>query len=262
MQTVLFMNFADLKLRALKGIPMIRPNDNIAEIVCLCAPDICDNDIFVIASTIISKAQNCFFSLENIVPGPEALRIAALNGKDPRFVQAVLDQSDEMFVETPFMLVRTKNGNICVNAGIDGSNVEGDLYITLPSDPDKAAKDIGMYIYEKTGKKTSVIISDTNGRAFKTGQTNIAIGLYGIDAIRDWVGSQDLFGFTLEVSREAVVDEIAGAANLLMGEGSNGLPVIQIRGLSLYTDEPVSARTLFRPEKEDIIIKGLRVLKK
>lgn len=251
----------DLNLHAIENVPIIKPGDDIADIICDLLSDIQDDDIFVIASTIISKAENNFFKLDGITAGPEAIRISKLNGKDPRFVQVVLDESLEVFIESPFMLVRTTRGNVCVNAGIDGSNVGDSVYITLPKNPEKAAKEIGLKIFEKTGKKVSIIVSDTNGRAFKVGQTNAAIGVYGISPIRDWVGSQDLFGKVLEASKQAIVDEIACAANILMGEGSYGYPIIRVRGLSLYTDEKVSINDLFRPEKDDIIIEGLRLLR-
>ena len=175
--------------------------------------------------------------------------------------EAVLRESTDVFVESPFMLVRTKNGNICINAGIDGSNVEGDYFITLPEAPDKAAEEIGRRIEEITGRRISVIVTDTNGRAFKIGQTNVAVGLYGIRAIRNWVGCRDLFDQVLEISEEAVVDEIAGAANLLMGEGNGGRPVVIVRGLSLRSDAPAAAGEMFRKESEDAIVRGLLLMK-
>ncbi len=246
---------------SVENFPFIQKGDDIAEIICSLTDDIRDNDILVIASTIVSKAQGRHFLLTDITPGKEALRISAMNGKDPRFTEAVLQDSEEVFVESPFMLVRTKNGNICINAGIDGSNVEGDFMIRLPVQPDSAAETIGKAVEEKTGRKISVVITDTNGRAFKIGQTNVAVGLYGIHAIRSWIGREDLFGHTLEISEEAVVDEIAGAANLIMGEGNGGCPVVIVRGLSLRTDEKTKAAEFFRKDAEDAVVMGLRLLK-
>ncbi len=250
-----------LTLKAVENIPLIEKGDDIAEMICRNAPEIADKDIVVIASTIVSKSLGLTFREEDIVPDSEAERIAALNGKDPHFVRAVLDESLEVFTEAPFMLVRNKNGHVCINAGIDASNVGNGLLLKLPENPDSHAAAIGKSIEQKTGRKISVIITDTNGRAFKDGQTNVAIGLYNIKAIRRWIGEKDLYGMVLEISEEAVVDEIAGAANLVMGEGGGGVPAVIVRGLDLYTDEAVSITDMYRDEEKDVIIHSLLKLK-
>jgi coenzyme F420-0:L-glutamate ligase/coenzyme F420-1:gamma-L-glutamate ligase len=250
-----------LILQAVENIPLIQKGDDIADIIFKNAPDIADKDIIVIASTIVSKSLGLTFREEDVVPSADAKRIAALNGKDPRFVQAVLDESIEVITETPFMLVRNKNGHVCINAGIDSSNVGGGLLLKLPEKPDEHAAFIGKAIKQKTGKKISVIITDTNGRSFKSGQTNVAIGLYNIKAIRQWIGEEDLYGRILEISEEAVVDEIAGAANLVMGEGGGGVPAVIIRGLDFYTDEKVSIKDMYRDQEKDLVIRSLLELK-
>ena len=248
-------------LKAVENIPLIQKGDDLAELICANANDISDKDIIVIESTVVSKAIGLTFLEEDILPGDEAKQIAKLNGKDPRFVQAILDESVEIFTESPFMLVRNKNGHVCINAGIDSSNVGNSRLLRLPSDPDFCAAAIGKSIEKTTGKKISIIITDTNGRAFKDGQTNVAIGLYHIKAIRQWIGEKDLYGKVLEISEEAVVDEIAGAANLIMGEGGFGYPVVIVRGLDFYTNENVSISEMYRPEEKDLIIQGLLKLK-
>lgn len=250
-----------LILKAVENIPLIKKGDDIAEMIYQNTPEIADKDIIVIASTVVSKSLGLTFREEEIVPSAEAERIAALNGKNPRFVQAVLDESLEVFTETPFMLVRNKNGHVCINAGIDASNVGNGLLLKLPEMPDKHAAAIGKSIERKTGKKISVIITDTNGRAFKDGQTNVAVGLYNIKAIRPWIGEKDLYGKILEISEEAVADEIAGAANLIMGEGGGGVPAVIVRGLDLYTDETVSIADMYRNEEKDVIVRSLLKLK-
>ncbi|WNY25703.1 coenzyme F420-0:L-glutamate ligase [Methanolapillus millepedarum] len=251
----------ELTFKAVDNIPLIQKGDDLADLIFKEA-DLYDNDIVVIASTIVSKSLGLTFYLSDIVPGKEAKRIARLNQKEPEFVQAVLDESLEVFVETPFMLVRNKNRHICINAGIDGSNVGGGRLLKLPNNPDGCATAIGEKLEKLTGKKISVIITDTNGRAFKEGQTNVAIGLYKIKALRTWIGEKDLFGYVLEISEEAVVDEIAGAANLIMGEGANGYPVVIVRGLDLYTPEKTSIMEFYRKKEDDVIVKGLLEIKK
>jgi coenzyme F420-0:L-glutamate ligase/coenzyme F420-1:gamma-L-glutamate ligase len=234
------------------NIPLIKPGDDLAGIIHDNA-ELEEHDIIAISSTIVSKSENRILPLNNIDVTGKAQNIAKNNGSDPRFVQAVLDESVEVLLESPFLLVRTKNGSICVNAGIDRSNVEGkDNVVLLPENPDGSAQKIKDRIMEQTGKKVSVIIIDTNGRAFRCGQTGAAVGIAGIRATVDWRGTQDLFGNVLEVKNEAVVDEIAGFANVLMGEGNGGTPAAIIRGLDLYSEKS-SMKEINRPEKEDVI---------
>lgn len=236
---------------------MIKEGDDIARLL-IEKTQLKEHDIVVISSTIVSKSQGRIISLDNVKVTRKAKKIAEINHNDPGFVQAVLDESEEILLESPFLLVRMRNGSICVNAGIDRSNVEGsDNVLLLPEDPDKSALEIKETIFKHTGKKVSVIITDTNGRAFRLGQTGAAIGIAGIKATRDWRGSKDLFGRVLEVKNEATVDEIAGFANILMGEGSGGTPIVIVRGLELY-HESHGIKELLRPEEEDVIRRALK----
>ena len=242
---------------AVENIPLIKKGDDIARILSE-QTELNEHDIVVISSTIVSKSEGRIIPLGTVKPTEWAKTIAKTNQNDPRFVQAVLDESEEILLESPFLLVRTKHGSICVNAGIDHSNVEGgDNILLLPEDPDASALGIKKSIFKYSGKKASVVITDTNGRAFRMGQTGAAIGIAGIKATRDWRGTEDLFGRILEVKNEAVVDEIAGFANILMGEGNGGTPVVIIRGLELY-DESSGIKELFRPEEEDVIRRALK----
>ena len=250
-----------LILKAVENIPLIQKGDDLADLICKNADDIEDKDIIVIASTVVSKSIGLTFLEDDLIPSADAERIAKLNGKDPRFVQAILDESIDVLTETPFMLVRNKNGHVCINAGIDASNVGGGRLLKLPEKPDSYAEKIGKAIEKKTKKKVSIIITDTNGRAFKEGQTNVAIGLYNIKPIRAWIGEKDLYGKVLEISEEAVVDEIAGAANLIMGEGGFGYPAVIVRGLDFYTNEKVSISEMYRDGEKDLIVQGLLKLK-
>ncbi len=242
-----------------ENIPLIKAGDDLARILNG-KTELKEHDIVVISSTIVSKSEGRIVSLDNVNVTEKAKTIAKRNDNDPRFVQAVLDESEEILLESPFLLVRTRNGSICVNAGIDHSNVEGEKNILLlPDDPDKSARQIKESIFKYTSKKVSVVITDTNGRAFRIGQTGAAIGIAGIKASRDWRGTKDLFGRVLEVKNEAVVDEIAGFANILMGEGNGGTPIVIIRGMGMY-HESYGIRELFRPEKEDVIRRALKSL--
>ncbi len=246
---------------AVENIPLIQNGDDLPLIICENV-ELRDRDIVIIASTIVAKAEGETFRLEDITAGEKALEIAARNGKDARFIQAVLTRSMEVLVETPFMLVTTLAGHTCVNAGVDESNVENGFLLYSPKDPDSNASSIGKELEKISGKKLSVIITDTNGRAFKTGQTGVAIGIYKIKPIKRWIGEKDLFEKTLEITEEAIVDELAGAANLLMGEGAGGIPAVVIRGLDYYCEDNTFIKEIYRPEEKDVIKKGLRCLQK
>ena len=246
---------------AVENIPLIHAGDDLPSIICENI-ELQDRDIVIIASTVVAKAEGEIFRLEDISPGKVALEIAARNGKDARFIQAVLSRSREVLVEKPFMLVTTLAGHTCVNAGVDDSNIEDGFLLFPPVNPDASASRLGQELEKFSGKELSVIVTDTNGRAFKIGQTGAAIGIYKIKPIKRWIGEKDLFGRVLEITEEAVADELAGAANLLMGEGAGGIPVVVIRGLNHYCKEDSSIKEIYRAEEQDTIKKGLRCLQK
>lgn len=250
-----------LELIPITNIPFIKEKDNIANLIIQNDLDIQNEDIYIIASTIIAKSQGQKFKLEEIIPSSRAINLSKISMKDPRLVEAILSQSTDILIKKPFILVKTKNGNICINAGIDCSNIEGDYYIYLPINPDKEAETIGKSIEKQINKSICIIITDTNGRPFRNGQISVAIGIYGIKPILSWIGKKDLFDHTLQVSEEAIVDEISSAANLLMGEGNNGYPIIKLRGLHLYTKEKVCISEIYRKEEKDLIVKCLKIIK-
>ena len=255
------MYILKIEMFTVDDLPLIREGDDLSSMICR-RIDLEDGDVLVIASTVVGKAEGVVFSLDDVIPGERALCIASSNDQDPRFVQAVLDRSVECLLESPIMLVQTGNDHVCINAGIDDSNVDTGLLVGLPSDPDASAQHIGIGVERICGSQVSVIITDTNGRAFKIGQTGVAIGVYRIHPIKNWRGRSDLFGKTMEITEEAVADEVASAANLLMGEGDGGYPVVVVRGSDLYTDDDVTVREMYRPDDKDIIKKGLRCLTK
>ena len=235
-----------------KGIPTIEKGDDLGKTISELA-QLEDGDIIVVASTVVAKSEGRVLRLDDVEPGDDAKRIAHLNGEDPRFVQAVLDESEDILIESPFLLVQTSIGHICVNAGMDRSNIQEGFVLSLPEDPDRSAKKIR----DATGKHVAVIISDTCGRPFRTGQTGIAIGCAGIAATKDWRGEKDLFDRELKVTTEAIIDELAGFANLLMGEASGRTPVVTLRGVQ-WQEGWGGIRSIYRPEAEDLIKKALK----
>jgi coenzyme F420-0:L-glutamate ligase / coenzyme F420-1:gamma-L-glutamate ligase len=209
-------------------------------------------DIVVVAQKIVSKAEGRVVSLRNIKPSALARGMARAMRKDPRHVEVILRETKRVVRRRgPHLIVETRHGLVCANAGVDKSNVEGeDLVTLLPKDVDRSARRIREQIMERTGKNVSVIVSDTFGRPWRIGQTNVAIGLSGMRPWVDYRGTRDKFGYELSVTRIAVVDELAGAAELVMRK-VDGVPVVIIRGYS-HPRGRGSARQLIRPAKQDL----------
>lgn len=232
-----------------RGMPVVNEGDEIASLVQELF-DLEDGDILCLASTIVAKSEGRFRDLGDFRPSIEAERIAKVLVKDPRFIQAVLDESVDVLVENPFLLVVTKIGHICINAGIDQSNVGSGRILLLPEDPCASADRIRSGLT----KDCAVVITDTCGRPFRCGVAGVAVGWSGIAALKDWRGKRDIYGKALEITLESIVDEVASMANILMGEAGDGTPAVVIRGLNY----PRSGGTLFRPESEDVIRRLLK----
>lgn len=237
-----------------KNIPLIKKGDDLAEMIAE-RVSLQNGDVVVVCSTVVSKAEGRVRGLKEYTPSNRAMEIAKKVGKPPEFVQAVLEESEEILLDSPFLLVRAKFGNVCVNAGIDASNVEEGKIILPPSNPDESAKKLRKR-FRDLGFDVGVIITDTNGRCFRKGVTGFAIGISGVKAMKDWIGDKDLYGKELEVTVECVADEIAAFANLLMGEGGDGIPAVVVRGLDVLGEG--SMDEIYRSEKEDVIRRCLK----
>ena len=230
----------------IRGLPIIKEGDDIASRVKSLF-DFQDGDVLCLASTIVAKSEGRFRDLESYHPTDRAAAIARNIGKDPRFVQAVLDESVEVLLDHPFLLVATRFGHVGVNAGIDQSNVGDARILLLPEDPGSQRRE---RLRANLGKDCAVIITDTCGRPFRTGVAGVAIGWAGIAALRDWRGMRDLHGKALEITLEAIVDEIAAMANLLMGEAGDGTPAVVFRGLQYPRS---GGDSVFMAEEKDVI---------
>ena len=215
----------------------MKSGDDVAKIIVDTAEknglSLQDGDILVIAQKIFSKAEGRIVTLRETLPSDRAREIARAIGKSPRFVELVLREAkDVLKASQEVLLVKDKRGLTCINAGIDKSNVEGKgNFALLPDDPDLSARRCRAEIKKLTGRNVAVVICDTYSRPFRRGQVNFAIGLAGINPFKDYRRKKDLFGQILKVKNIAVVDEIAAAAELLMGQAQEAMPVVIFRGL-------------------------------
>ncbi len=211
-------------------------------------------DIVVVAQKVISKAEGRLIDLKLVNPSEKSLQIAKQNDKDPRLIELILNESvDILRLARGIIIVETKRGLICANAGVDQSNVENsNHYATLlPEDADLSARELRHSFKRKTGIDVAVVITDTFGRPFREGQINIAIGIAGIQPIKSYIGTMDMYGKKLKVTEIAVVDEIASAAELQMGK-SERIPVVIIRGYLYQMVENSSLSQLLRSKEKDL----------
>jgi len=224
-------------LFALEKFPLVKSGDNVAEIIVEMTRKnglrIEDRDVIVVAQKIFSKAEKKVVRLKDVAPSKKAEKIAKITGKSSKFIELVLRETKKIMKASPeILIVEDKRGLICINAGIDKSNVEGrGNFALLPENPDESAEKCRMEIKKLTGKNVAVIVCDTYSRPFRRGQVNFSIGMAGIKPFEDYRGKKDLFGQTLKVKNVAVVDEIAAAAELLMGQAKEARPVVIFKGL-------------------------------
>ena len=250
---------APVTLLPLPGIPLIAAGDDLAAVLAgaldRAGVDLADGDVLVLAQKIVSKAEGRLVSLDSVSPGPRALDLAAQCEKDPRLVELILAEADEvMRVRKGVLIVRHRLGLVLANAGIDQSNVDhrgGPMALLLPLDPDATSQRLRAALAERTGKAIAVVIIDSLGRAWRTGTLGTAIGVAGLPALLDLRGRPDLYGRALETSELGLADEIAGAASLVMGQAAEATPAVLIRGLALPA-APGSAADLVRPRALDL----------
>jgi coenzyme F420-0:L-glutamate ligase / coenzyme F420-1:gamma-L-glutamate ligase len=228
----------DVRILGLKGFPLVKPGDDIAGLVLKTSRRlnirIANGDVLVIGHKIVSKSEGRIVRLSEVKPSARAVKIARKCLKDPRLVQLILSESRRVIKVKPgILLVETRHGIVCLNAGVDKSNVEGsDTYCLLPKDPKLSAARIAKRILERTGKIVQVIVTDTYSRPFRAGQTEFTIGASGLDPVVDYRGAKDLFGNVLKFKFVSITDELACAAELVMGQGAEGVPAAIIKGTS------------------------------
>jgi coenzyme F420-0:L-glutamate ligase/coenzyme F420-1:gamma-L-glutamate ligase len=250
---------AEMSVSALAGIPLVRPGDNVADLIVagLAASglSLVPSDVVVIAQKIVSKAEGRFVDLRTVTPSTRARELAAEVDKDARLVELILRESSEVVRHRPGVLVVAhRNGTVLANAGIDASNVEhdgDDHVLLLPEDCNRSCREIRARLAARTGVEVAVLIIDSLGRAWRNGTVGAALGAAGLPALLDLRGRPDLFGRALRSTQVGLADEIAAAASLLMGQADEGTPVVLVRGLDLPGADG-SADDLLRARERDL----------
>lgn len=265
-----------LTLTPIKSIPIIRQSHNLVDILvdAMHATDIRlqDGDILVLAQKIVSKAEGRTVNLATIIPSEKAMELAIQTEKDPRVIELILQESNEILRTRPgAIIVEHRMGFVCANAGIDHSNVNPalpqggkgpgevpnkgmmaeDWVLLLPENPDHSAKKIRQKIEEATGMNIGILIIDSHGRAWREGTVGIAIGISGLPGLVDLRGKPDLFGFKLKITQVGAADELAAAASLMMGQAAEGTPAVHVRGFP-YPLREGKLGELLRPKEQDL----------
>lgn len=245
---------------AVPGIPLIEPGDDLAAVIAGALEKakflLIPSDILVIAQKIVSKSENRYVSLKDVRPSEAASRLAEQTGKDARYLEVVLRESEEIVRHRPNIVIAAHRlGFVMANAGIDQSNIEHaggeERVLLLPQDPDRSAAELRTRLNKRCETDIGVIINDSFGRPFRIGVTGVALGVAGIPSLLDKIGAPDLFGRSLQMTEIAVADEIAAGASLLMGQAAEGQPVVVVRGLT-FSEAPRPAAALVRPRERDM----------
>ncbi|MGD2066415.1 MAG: coenzyme F420-0:L-glutamate ligase [Candidatus Bathyarchaeota archaeon] len=249
-----------IEILAVTGLPIVKEGDDLASLICQAAEKqgtpIKNGDVIVVTHVIVSRAEGSIVNLETVTPSEFAKSVAKRTGKDPRLVEVVLRDSRSIVrMREGKLITESKQGLICANSGVDVSNVSADSYVALlPEDANKSAQTIRKRIMQIAGKDVAVIVSDTHGRPLRQGEINIALGTSGFEPIRDRRGEKDLFGYTIRIKRTAIADELASAAELVIGQTNEGIPVAIIRGYNYPKSETAKATKLIRPPKDDLFV--------
>lgn len=251
-----------LELTPVNGIPLIRAGDDLVDLINQAVvndgivPE--NGDILVLAQKIVSKAENRMVSLADVRPSQQAFTLAEATGKDARFVELVLRESNEVLrYRFGTLIVEHHCGFVCANAGIDHSNVMGesgmpeDWVLLLPENPDASAEKIQTGLQQKWGKSIGVMIIDSHGRAWRNGTVGVAIGIANVPGLVDLRGYPDIFGYKLRVTQVAAADELGAAASLVMGQADEQTPVVHVRGFP-YPLRESHFNELIRPRELDM----------
>jgi coenzyme F420-0:L-glutamate ligase/coenzyme F420-1:gamma-L-glutamate ligase len=249
-----------IEIFGVAGLPIVKEGDDLAALICQAATrqgtPVQNGDIIVITHVVVSRSEGKVVNLESVSPSEFAKSIAKRVNKDPQLVEVILRESKSVVrMRDGKLITETNQGLVCANSGIDRSNVPGkDNVALLPENADQSAQRIRQKIMKISGKDAAVIISDTHGRPLRHGEINIALGVAGFEPIRDRRGERDLFGYLIKVKRTAIADELSSAAELVIGQANEGIPVAIIRGYHYPKSEDAKATELIRPREKDLFI--------
>ena len=237
-----------ISIRPVEGLPEIREGDDLAALIAECA-QLEDGDVLVVAQKVVSKAEGRVVELAGVEPSERARELAA--DQDPRQLEVILGESARIVrTRPPLVIAETSHGFVCASAGVDASNAPApETVVLLPEDPDASAARLRERLRDRAGADVGVIVSDSFGRAWRQGTTDVAIGLAGIRPLLDLKGVRDAAGYELHATVIAVADELAGAAELAMGK-TDGVPAVVIRGVDARGEG--SARELVMPPERDL----------
>ena len=244
-----------LQFITVKGLPIIKRGDDLGELIVRAAekqgPRIEEGDVVVVAQSVVSKAEGSIVDLSKVEPSQRAEELAVRLDKDPRVVEVILQQSEEIVRLGHVIISRTKHGFVCANAGVDRSNVDHGYVTILPEDPDASAARIRETIKRELGVDVAVLVTDTQGRPFRQGVVGVAVGVAGMNPLLDLRGRRDLYGKELKVTITSPADSIAAAAVSVMGEAGEGTPVVLVKGAK-YERAPGTIRELIRSPERDL----------
>lgn len=256
------MGTQQLIFTALPDVPIVQEGDDLSQLILQALKraeiELQDGDVIILAQKIVSKAEGRCRELNQVQPGPSAVKLAEETGKDPRLIELILEESRSVLRKRlDLIIVEHRLGFVCANAGIDHSNVTGneaqsdERVLLLPLDPDATAARI-LHELESTMKVSlGILIIDSHGRAWRMGTVGTCIGVAGFPALLDLRGNPDMVGRTLQVTQVGLGDEIAAGASALMGQADERRPIIHLRGLP-YPLRPGTLKELLRPEKLDL----------
>ena len=236
------------------GIGEVRPGDDVARIIVEAAraqgTPLAAHDVLVVGQKIVSKAEGRILRLSSVEPAPATRRMAEALGRDPRLLEVILRESRRVVrMDKGVIITETHHGWICANAGVDQSNVDVDTVALLPEDPDRSARALREHVHALAGVEIAVVVADTFGRPWREGLTNVAIGLAGMAALRDYIGEPDSAGRPLQMTMLAVADELAAAAEIVMGK-LDRIPAAIVRGLHLDPGDGGSKSLLRDPARD------------
>jgi coenzyme F420-0:L-glutamate ligase / coenzyme F420-1:gamma-L-glutamate ligase len=245
-----------LELIGVEGIGEIKAGDSIGALICDASArqdiNLADDDVLVVAQKIVSKAEGRMVQLAEVTPSERARELGRDLDKEPALVEVILGESRKVIrTSGRALIVETHHGFVCANAGVDQSNVGLRQVALLPRDPDRSAREIRGAITNRIGKAPAVIVSDSFGRAWRVGTVDVAVGIAGMGAIKDERGLNDIYGYRLNAAVAAIADELAAAAELVMGK-RDSVPVVVVRGFEFDKKEDGSVKELLRPEAEDL----------